>query len=248
MFPIRLVAGIGWPGSSELAHDPGAEEEIGAALVMAGYPATVEGLEDFQRDAGLDVSGEIDPETLDALGVQIPMTPISPIGAFSFRRMMMGDVANPLPSPPAGAAPIDVSPYTATNAATSAATPASTLGLQYAETLGVIALLMVGAAGAGVSAFSKGPAPLAAKIMAGVGFLGAGALGLFMQSQTFSNGVAPATTSGVNGINALRFHRQSFPRKIAGPVMRVGPLGAGRPIGAALPSLGRAHVLRFRGA
>ena len=69
-FPIRLVAAIG-AGPEELAGDPAVQEEIEAALVTAGYPATPIGWRSFQRNHGLPVTDTIDPDTLDLLGVRL---------------------------------------------------------------------------------------------------------------------------------------------------------------------------------
>lgn len=65
-FQINLIAGPN--EEATLLRDPAVVDEVRGALVMAGFEGE-NALERFQAQAGLRVSGALDPETLDALGV-----------------------------------------------------------------------------------------------------------------------------------------------------------------------------------
>jgi len=65
-YPVHLVSA---GASTDLEADASVRQEVGAALVMAGYKPTVDGLIRFQRVNGLGPEGLLTPETLDALGV-----------------------------------------------------------------------------------------------------------------------------------------------------------------------------------
>lgn len=69
-YPVHLVSGFIGAGPAPVEDDPAVQDEVDAALVMAGYGG-LEWLTAFQADQGLPVTGAFDPETLDRLGAVI---------------------------------------------------------------------------------------------------------------------------------------------------------------------------------
>lgn len=69
-FPVNFISGVRGARVGAFAEDPEVMSEVRSALLMRGYDGP-NALSAFRRDQGLMPTSEIDPETLDALGVEL---------------------------------------------------------------------------------------------------------------------------------------------------------------------------------